>query len=156
MPANKRPQPDNQRILASALVQALPAEVFHLVNDNQALSQWSGLGRFTPVAGAAEQGVGAQRNVATPMGSMREQITHWQLDQSVRYRIIDSRLLINHQGEINLSPEAGGTRVNWSVRFRSGIPGLGSLLQRAMQGKFDKALKGLQHHASAGSKRLRS
>ena len=156
LPADKRPQPDNQRILASALVQAAPAAVFQLVNDHAGLSQWSGLGRFTPVAGAAEQGVGAERNVSTPMGSMREQITHWQPEQCVRYRIIDSRLLVNHRGEITLAPEAGGTLVTWSVRFRSGIPGLGGLLQRVMQGKFDKALQGLQQHVSAGSTRAQS
>lgn len=152
---DQRPQPDNQRISASALISATPEQVFEWVNDNAALTAWSGLGRFTPVCSDSgiERGVGALRNVATPMGTMREQITDWQPNSRVRYRIIDSRLLINHQGEITLTAECGGTRVVWSVRLRSGIPGVGGLLRRVMQGKFDTALRGLQQHAREHSPR---
>lgn len=149
-PASNRPQPDNQLASASALIPASPKKVFELVNDNASLSQWSGLGSFTNARpGLPEGGVGAERMVALPIGNIREQIIDWVPGQRVHYRIIQGSPFSYYFGEITLSPEAGGTRVNWAVRLRSRIPGLGGLFRLVMNGKLEKALQGLQQHVRA-------
>ncbi|MBF7729108.1 SRPBCC family protein [Pseudomonas sp. N040] len=154
LPVNRRPLPDNQRAGSSLVINAPAAELFQLVNDNAALSRWSGLGRFAQIAtpSGAACGVGGERSVATPLGTLREQITAWQPGHCVRYRIVGSRLMRNHQGLISLAPETGGTRVTWIIRFRCGIPGLGGLLRRVMQGKLEKALAGLQQYQASHPK----
>jgi uncharacterized protein YndB with AHSA1/START domain/predicted lactoylglutathione lyase len=138
----EQPQADNQRFDLTTVVNAKPDTVFALLTENEALSKWAGLGTFTTArSGFVETyGVGAERLVASPLGSLREQVIAYEPGRSQRYRIIAGSPFVSYFGEINVAPENGGTRVNWTVRFRSRIPGLGPLFRFLMRRTFADAV----------------
>lgn len=141
-----RPAADNRRIECAAYVPAAPEKVFAMLADSEGLSVWAGLGKIevTRPGFVDAEGVGAERKVHSPVGRLREQIIGFELNRSIRYRIIEGSPFISYFGEISLAAEGKGTRVTWGVRFRSRIPGMGGLFSLAMKRSFSGALKGLQ------------
>jgi catechol 2,3-dioxygenase-like lactoylglutathione lyase family enzyme/uncharacterized protein YndB with AHSA1/START domain len=137
-----QPSADNQLIELSTLVPAASDKVFALLTENDSLSTWAGLGKFTTDRpGFTEaNGVGAERRVASPLGTLREQVIAYESDRSQRYRVISGWPFVSYFGEIAVAPEKGGTRVNWTIRFRSRIPGLGPLLRFAVRRQFADTL----------------
>ncbi len=144
---DERPQLDNRRVEVVAQLHASPAQAFAVLADHAGMSDWAGLGRFRVLRpGDSEPaGRGCERQVSSPLGEVHEQITDWQPGRGYRYRITQGSPFVGYWGEVALAPLADGTtRISWSVRFRSRIPGLGGLLQRVLEDKLGKALQGLQ------------
>lgn len=140
-PLEARPPLDNQLVECSALIPDTPAKVFAVLADHEGLSSWAGLGKvtLTRLGTVDAAGVGAERVVATPGGAIREQIIGYEPNRMQRYRIIERSPLIplvGYIGEIRVTPENGGTRVDWHLRFRSSIPGLGPLLRFMLRRQF--------------------
>jgi catechol 2,3-dioxygenase-like lactoylglutathione lyase family enzyme/uncharacterized protein YndB with AHSA1/START domain len=150
---DQRPQLDNQRIDASVLVEADAQMIFALLADHAGLSDWAGLGRVRLLRqGDSEPaGRGAVRVVSSPLGDVHEQITDWWPGRGYRYRIIQGSPFVGYWGEVSLTPEAAGTRVDWSMRFRSRIPLAGGLLARVLQVKLKQALQSLKQRAERGA-----
>lgn len=150
---DERPQLDNQRIESEVLVPVSPDQVFAVLGDHEALGEWTGLGDcYLDKPGTQDaNGRGAERVLETPMGDIREQITDWQPGRGYRYRIIAGGPFVGHWGEVTLVPEFKGkaTRVRWSIRFRSRLPGLGGVLRGALQSKLDAALNRLPARCAA-------
>jgi catechol 2,3-dioxygenase-like lactoylglutathione lyase family enzyme len=146
---DERPQLDNRRIESEVFVPAKPDKVFAVLADHEGLGEWTGLGACTlDKPGARERnGRGAERVISTPLGPIREQVTEWRPKQGYRYRVIagglGDKLMVGHWGEVSLTPEGKGTRVRWSIRFRSRLPGLGGVLQVALQSQLDAAMSRL-------------
>lgn len=146
LPKEQRPQLDNQRVEAARRIAAAPEQVFAVLADHRGYSDWAGLGQFKLLRrGDSEPaGRGAVRVVSSPLGEVHEQITDWQPGRGYRYRIIQGSPFVGYWGEVSLTPATGGTRVDWSMRFRSRIPGLGWLLRHVLRGKLEQALAQLQ------------
>ena len=147
------PAPDNQRVECAISLPREPEEVFVVLEDHTGMTEWAGLGRVSPTARgfASDTGRGAEREIATPLGAILEQIIDCEAPKLLRYRIIKGFPFINYIGEVRVQPEGGGSRVVWSLRFRSRIPGLGGLLRYAMQRKINAALQGLANYLSSSS-----
>ena len=111
-----RPLLDNQRVECTAYVAATPAQTFAALAAPQGFSAWAGWGK-----GAA--------------AGLHGQLIAYQPDVLLRYRITASGLFLGYIGEVRVAPENAGTRVVWSLRFRSRIPGLGALLRWVLRRK---------------------
>lgn len=142
-PMAERPELDNQRVDCTIKIAASPERLFAELGDHEGLSTWAGLGQIKlDKPGQGERnGRFAERIVNSPVGSIREQITEWTPGQGYRYRILEGSPFVGYWGHIQLTPEGKQTRVDWTIRFRSRIPGMGGVLSRVIEGKFDKALQ---------------
>ena len=116
-----RPQLDNQRIECTAHVDASPAPVFAVLADHAGFSAWAGWGRL-----------GVDR--------LREQVIGHEPDAMLRYRVVADWPFLGYIGEVRMAPEDAGTRVVWSIRFRSRIPGLGAPLRWLLRRKLTDTL----------------
>ena len=150
LPGAQRPQLDNQRVEASLRIEAPAAEVFAVLGDHRGMSDWAGFGECRLVRrGDGELGGrAAERLLETPLGTIREQITDWWPGRGYRYRIIAGSPFIGYRGEVRLVPEGDDTRVEWVLRFRSRIPGLGGLWRALLRRKLHVALQGLRRQVS--------
>lgn len=151
LPLNQRPQADNQACAASVEIAAPAERVFAVLADHSALGQWSGLGECRLVKAGFEEtgGRGAERVIASPFGPIHEQITDYTPGRGYRYRILEGSPLHCYQGEVRLTPLGQNTRVDWTVRFRSRIPGLGGPLRLVLDNKLHSALVGLRRQLTA-------
>ena len=115
------------------------------MGDHEGLSAWTGLGQFKLIQlGEVDAGGrGAVRSVSTPLGEIHEQITEWEPDRGYRYRIIQGSPFVGYWGQVELTAEGDGTRVDWTVRFRSKVPGLGGVLSHVVRSKLEHALTNL-------------
>jgi catechol 2,3-dioxygenase-like lactoylglutathione lyase family enzyme len=145
------PAPDNQRVESEISLPNMPEEVFAVLEDYAGMTKWAGLGRvsFTAKGFASDTGRGAEREIATPLGTVLEQIIDCEAPKLLRYRVIKGSPFINYIGEVTVQSEGGGSRVVWSLRFRSRIPGLGGLLRYVMQRKINATLQGLSNYLSS-------
>ncbi|MNE83325.1 Polyketide cyclase / dehydrase and lipid transport [compost metagenome] len=85
----------------------------------------------------------------SPFGAIHEQITEFSPNRGYRYRVLQGSPLYCHQGEVRLTPCGGGTRVDWQIRFRSRIPGLGVPLRYLLEHKLNAALAGLRRQLTS-------
>ena len=147
--------PDNRRVEASLRVFAPAETVFAAIADHQSMTDWAGLGRATldKTGHPDPAGRHAERVIAGPMGKLREQITEWRPNEGYRYRIIEGGPFVGHWGDVRLTPEGKHTIVNWTIRFRSRIPGLGWLFEKAMGIKLAQALGAFKRHVEAGGRK---
>lgn len=88
--------------------------------------------------------IGFERLVTLGRFSFREQITDWQPGRRIGYRLLDHWLLKNASGNIVLTSQDEGTSVNWSIKFRSRVPGLGLVLKFIIERRLSSLLRGLK------------
>lgn len=119
--ADARPQLDNQCVECTAHVAAAPAQVWAVLADPRGFSAWAGRGK-----GVA--------------GGLDEQLIVCEPTALLRYRVTDCWLFVGYLGEVRVVPESAGTRVIWSIRFRSRVPGLGALLRWVLGGKLTETV----------------
>ena len=143
---DERPELDNQRVECSIRIAASPERLFAELGDHEALSGWAGLGtvRLDKPGLKEPNGRFAERVVSSPVGNIREQITEWIPGQGYRYRILEGSPFVGYWAHVQLTPEGDLTRVDWIIRYRSKIPGLGGVLRKVIVSKFDAALQALK------------
>lgn len=141
----QRPQLDNRCVECEVLLPVPPAQAFAALGEHAALA-WSGLGswRLDRPGTVEANGRGAEWVISTALGTLREQITEWCPGQGYRYRIISTGLLVGHWGQVRLMADGQGTRVRWTIRFRSRLPGLGLVLQMVLRQRLALVLRRLQ------------
>jgi uncharacterized protein YndB with AHSA1/START domain len=120
-------------------------KVWARYTDHVGWSDWAGVGavRLEREGTPERNGKGSVRAFAASPG-LREEVTCFEPPQRMEYRITRGALPItDHHGEVLFSPEGQGTRVTWRVSFRSRVPGLGWVLERALTVLFRRMLAGL-------------
>ncbi|MEO8839751.1 MAG: SRPBCC family protein [Herbaspirillum sp.] len=149
-PAHWRPQADNQQLVLSVEIDAPVESVFNLVSDHAQIGSWSSFGasQLLHEGETTTNGRGAVRNIRGPFGEIWEEITDFVPDRSYRYRVIKGLPVSCYSAEIAVEPclvdGRAGTRVHRQVRFRSRIPGLGTVLRHTLRNKISSALLGLK------------
>jgi uncharacterized protein YndB with AHSA1/START domain len=126
-----------------------PEQVFAAYTDHASWAEWAGLGpaRIAREGVPAPNGVGCVRVLGPRLVAAKEEILSFEPPKRMTYRIVGGLpLLRDHFGEVDFSPDAGGTLVVWRCRFASRIPGLGGLLRRMIERTFSGALEGLAKH----------
>jgi len=123
--------PENQFVQQSTWVHGEAESVFNRLSDFQNVSQWPSVNSIeilNQIAGGRPV-IGLERQINTRFFVVKEQIVDWQSGRLFRYRLTSSGLFKNYTGTVECTTEGGGTRVRWSVAFRSKIPGLGGPLK---------------------------
>ena len=150
LPASSRPEPDNQRVEAKVLIEAPLDTVWNVLTDQDRMSGWIG---FDPVTRVRDgwpdrDGVGSERRMKGPGGTIVEQVIGVEPKRRIRYRVIEGSPFIFHNGEITVEPRGNATEVSWSIRFRSRIPLLGAFWQSVVGALLPRMLsKGLKPFA---------
>ncbi|MES2153382.1 MAG: SRPBCC family protein [Pseudomonadota bacterium] len=144
LPLAKRPQPDTHSATGRVQINASIERVWDVISDHEGMSNWCG---FSPVSmiragDVTPTGYGSERIMHGPpgIGVVVEQVIGEQAQQLQRYRVIKGSPFICHQGEIRLRQCGKGTELEWTIRFRSRIPGIGWLFQRILSGKLPAML----------------
>ena len=150
LPRNQRPQHDKLCVSGQVEIAAPLAIVWKVLNDQSAMSQWTGFDSVQRTHDGTPEpdGYASERAMKGKPGSVVEQITAVEPMRCIRYRVIEGGPLQFHNGEIRLEPLGESCRVHWTIRCGSRYPLMGGVLRRFMQTLLEKMLKtGLKPYA---------
>jgi uncharacterized protein YndB with AHSA1/START domain len=129
---------------------APPQAVWDVYTDHAGWKTWAGVGgsRLATEGKPERNGTGAVRVLGNGPVRAFEEILDFEPPKRMTYRVVKGGLpMRDHLGEVRFEPDGEGTRVVWSCRFESRIPGLGGLMRRAVTRVFRNALEGLARHS---------
>lgn len=154
-------RPDEFRVERSTLIQAPAESVFAKVNDFRQWPQWSPWAKRDPAMqvayAGAEQGVGATQRWAGNKEVGKGSATI--IDSVPAERVVIQLEFIepfqaSNTAEFRFQPEAGGTRVSWSMSGRNGFMGkaMGLIfnMDKMVGGDFEQGLASIKALAEAG------
>jgi hypothetical protein len=147
-----------QRIETSAVSTADPQTIYDLLVDGATWPTWSPLESFElvrpspePPPGASHgrgEGLGAIRIFRTGRTASREEIVEVVPARRLSYALLSGLPLTGYRADVDLTPVAGGTRVEWCSSFSARVPGTGWIYRWAL-GKFiQRCVDGLAAHAA--------
>ena len=114
---------------------AAPATVFALLADAPAWQEWAG--PFVPRARwepGTRAGVGAVRRLGIGRLSVREQVVQHEPPSAFSYVLLTGFRWHGYRADVDLlEDEHGGTRVAWTGRLSSPVPGVARLLLPAFR-----------------------
>ncbi len=125
---------------------AAPAQrVWERLADHEAMPDWfpaREVVRRRPGTGDPN-GIGAIRVVRLLGLAVEEQITAFEPERRLAYRVTEGAPFTEHRAAVELEPDGDATRVRWSVCLRPRIPGTGWILHRVVSRILRAALAGL-------------
>lgn len=112
---------------------APPEKVFAVVADGAGWSRWAGPmivkswweREGTPAPG----GVGAIRALGMKHVGSREEIVAYDPPSHLAYTILSGLPVRGYHADVRLTPENGGTRIEWSGTFTPKLPGTAAALR---------------------------
>lgn len=114
------------RAVATAVVTAPPDQVWAALADHEAMSAWGpGITVTLTEEGAPDRnGVGAVRRIAAPgpAPAIVEEITRFEPGKALGYKALGGVPFKNYQGEVELTPEGTGTRIEWAISADQRVP----------------------------------
>ena len=106
--------------------------VFALLSDAPAWARWAG--PTVPQASwVSGEGVGAVRRVGGGPLSVREQVVVLDPPQAFSYVLVTAARLHGYRADVHLEPDGDGTRITWSGRVTTPVPGLERVLLPAFR-----------------------
>ncbi len=136
------------------LIPAPAEQVWARYTDPVSWNEWAGLGRVELWRSGSPHphGTGCVRRIANAGIAVYEEVAAFEPPRRMTYRLVGGPLPIrDHQGEVLFEPCPGGTIVDWSCRFRPGVPGTGWALRILIAAVFRRALRGLARNLARGS-----
>ena len=122
-------------------IKATPAEIWPVITDHASMGDWMVFkGKLLQPGKVEPNGVGAIRELSGLGMKIVEEVTGWDFEKSYTYRLTGGAPVKQHRGDITLIEENGGTRVRWSIQFKSKIPGGGKVTATSLKVTFKKAL----------------
>lgn len=140
-----------ERIEVERLIPAPRDKVWAILADHEGMRKWMPVREVVRRRPGSPDpnGVGAVRTIRGMGLVIEEQVTAFEPGERLEYVVTEGAPIRDHLGEVRLSPEAGGTRVRWTVRFRPVVPGTGWLLRAALKRGLEQGLGGLEKRAAA-------
>ncbi len=120
--------------------------VWERYTDHASWTEWAGLGRARLAREGSPDvnGVGCVREIGSGPLTVREEVVDFEPPEHMSYRVVRGGLpMKEHFGEVRFEEDGDGTRVVWSCRFESRIPGLGAPMRWLVERVFRGALAGL-------------
>jgi uncharacterized protein YndB with AHSA1/START domain len=139
------------RVEAARVIEAPPEAVFTLYSDPAGWSDWAGVGKVSLATEGTrdKNGVGCVREFRSALG-LREEVIEFEPPTLMAYRIVRGGFPVrDHRGEVRFEKHPRGTRVVWSVEFRSRIPFTEPALARLLANGFRMLLRRFERHAMA-------
>jgi uncharacterized protein YndB with AHSA1/START domain len=139
-------------IVVERSIAAPPQRVWDVLIDHEGMTRW------LPVREVVRRrpgttdpnGVGAVRTIRGMGLVLEERVTEAKAPERLSYELTGGAPLRDHRGDVTLTPEPGGTRVRWTVRFRPLVPGTGWLLALALKQNLARGLEGLAGIVTTG------
>jgi hypothetical protein len=102
-----------------------PSIVWGVLADHGGMSRWTPLRRVEMEAGGTPDpnGVGAVRALHLVGPPIREQVTDFEPERRLGYRLLSGLPARDYTGEVVLEPTGGGTSIRWTISFRPSVPG---------------------------------
>ena len=138
------------QIELSQTVPAPPDRVFAFYTDHVGWERWAGVKEVVlrQTGDPPPNGLGAIRVIRARGMAIEEEITAFEPPRRLGYRLVAGAPVRDHAGEVRFEPDAAGTRVTWTVRFRPLIPGTGWLLRRVLERGLRDVLAALAENVS--------
>lgn len=136
-----------EQTTSSIVIDAAPAQVMDVIADFPAYPVWAqGMKQAEVVATGAD---GRADRVhfeleATPIKDSYTLGYVWDGDRSVRWQLVEGKMLKDMQGSYELVPSGVGTEVTYRLTVEVSIPMIGMLRRKAEKVIIDTALKGLK------------
>lgn len=114
---------------------ATPERVFDALTDHVAFGRLVGADiRVERPGTPAPNGLGAVRAVAARGLTVREEVVRWEAPHAMDYTVIAGAPLQRHLGQIRISPDGDGARLDYRIRFDwpwwLGGPAVGGVIVR--------------------------
>ena len=111
-------------------VAAPPEVVFDVLTDHRRYSEITGLRKsvLEREGEPAPDGVGAIRKLSAAGPPLREEVLAYEPSSRFSYKLLSGLPVRDHVGTVELTPQAGGTRVVYAVRTTPTVPLVGSAI----------------------------
>ncbi|MEZ0578060.1 SRPBCC family protein [Nocardioides sp. MH1] len=114
------------RATSTAVVPSSPDQVWAVLADHEGMSSWGpGMKAEVTTPGTAERnGVGAVRRISAPgpAPAIVEEITRFEPGHALGYKALGGVPFKNYRGEVLLTPEGDGTRIDWTLSADQRVP----------------------------------
>ena len=130
-------------------VAAAPEKVFAFYVDHVGWERWAGVKEVVlrQTGDPPPNGLGAIRVIRARGMAFEEEITAFEPPRRMGYRLVAGAPVRDHAGEVRFDPDAAGTRVTWTIRFRPLVPGTGWILRRVLERELRGVLAALAENA---------
>ena len=130
---------------------AAPEKVFAILADGAGWSRWAGPmivkswweREGTPAPG----GVGAIRALGMKRVGSREEIVAYDEPSHMAYTILSGLPVVGYRADVHLTPDNGGTRIDWTGTFTPKLPGTGAALQFFLRSTISSFVRRLVKYA---------
>ncbi len=138
---------------SSILIDAAPGEVMAVIADFPSYPRWV---QGMKAVEVVEESDGVVEQVhfdleATPIKDSYTLAYDWDGDSSVRWHLVEGKMLKAMEGSYVLEPGDDGTEVTYRLAVDVSIPLIGMLKRRAEKVIIDTALKGLKKRVESVS-----
>ena len=141
-----------EQTTSSIVIDAPQADVMAVIADFPAYPEWvQGMKQVEVV----EQGAGDRAEQvhfvleATPIKDSYTLAYDWEGDDSVRWHLVEGKMLKAMEGAYELRERGGATEVTYRLAVELSIPMIGMLRRKAEKIIIDTALKGLKKRVEA-------
>ena len=132
---------------------ATPEKVFAVLADGAGWSRWAGPmivkswweREGTPAPG----GVGAIRALGMKRVGSREEILVYDPPRHHAYTILSGLPVSSYRADVRLTPDNGGTRIEWSGTFTPKLPGTGAALELFLRSTIGSFVRRLSKYAES-------
>jgi uncharacterized protein YndB with AHSA1/START domain len=127
------------------------ARVFAAMTDHAGFGRWMNTPITVERAGSpAPNGLGAVRAIRARGLTIREEVVRWESPRAMDYRVIAGAPFRNHLGEIRITPNESGARLDYRIRFEWPWWGGGGLVGRLLASELRREISaGLERMAAA-------
>jgi Polyketide cyclase / dehydrase and lipid transport len=127
--------------------------VYALLRDGASWPRWTSIDSFElERAGEPEpEGVGAIRVFHRGKVAGRDQVAELVLDRRFSYLHLSGLPVRDYRADVDLEPEAEGTRIRWCISFTPKVPGTGWLWRWAIGQFITQSARGLAAYAHTTS-----
>ncbi|MGN6781797.1 MAG: SRPBCC family protein [Marmoricola sp.] len=136
-----------EQTTSSIVVDAPPEHVMAVIADFPAYPEWAQGMKQVEVLATTPQGRGEQVRFELDAAPIKDSYTlayDWDGDRSVRWHLVEGRMLKAMRGAYELQPSGEGTEVTYRLSVDVAIPMIGMLRRKAEKVIIDTALKGLK------------
>ncbi len=123
--------------------------VYALLRDGVSWPTWTSIDSFElERAGEREpEGAGAIRIFRKGKVTGRDQVAELVLDRRFGYLHLSGLPVRDYRADVDLEPEAEGTRIRWRISFTPKVPGTGWLWRWAIERFITQSARGLAAYA---------
>ena len=149
---SRRPDSATVRIDLAQRIDAPARCVWKRLVDHEAMPDWFPAREVVRRRPGTDDpnGSGAIRVMRLFGLALEEQITAFEPERRLAYRVTEGAPFTEHRAAVELEPDGDATRVRWSVCLRPRIPGTGWILKRMISRTLRNGLAGLDRSCREG------